>query len=170
MIKNYFLKIAVCISLLITRCTNSVDIYFNGTIEYAYTYSSDSLNIDSLVTARPVKGLFRYDENNYQSRFINADTITYYYSGPMNKCIAGSGNTKNYECEDYSLMTDSILAVKDYATEEKILGYSCRILELQKKNSVVKYFVSTELKIAPSTYRLHKSYNWDVYGENQTVG
>jgi len=151
-------------------CKKSDKKYFNGTIEYAYSYSSDSLNVDSLIAARPVKGSFRYDEYNYQSRFINTDTFTYYYSGRLNKCIAEAGNTKKYECEDYSLMTDSVLAVKEYLTEEKVLGYSCRILELQKKNSVVKYYISTDLKIAPATYKLHKSYNWDVYGEKSEGG
>jgi hypothetical protein len=156
--------------LFIPACNNEDKKYFTGTIEYTYTYSSDSLNTDSLTKERPAKGIFRYDENNYQSRFINTDTLTYYYSGTMNKCIAEAGSTKKYECEDYGVMTDSVLAVKEYVTEEKVLGHSCRILELQKKNSLVKYYISTNLKIAPATYRLHKSYNWDDYGEKSNGG
>ena len=153
------LLIVISIIFLTPACKNAGKKYFRGTIEYAYTYSSNILNTDSLTKARPAKGIFRYDENNYQSRFINTDTITYYYSGSVNKCIAQAGSTIKYECEDYTLMTDSVLAVKEYATEEKVLGHSCRILELQKKNSVVKYYVSTNLRIAPATYKLHKSYN-----------
>lgn len=151
-------------------CKNEDKKYFTGTIEYAYTYSSNILNADSLTKERPSKGIFRYDENNYQSQFINTDTITYYYSGSLNKCIAEAGSIKKYECEDYGVMTDSVLTVKEYATEEKVLGHSCRILELQKKNSLVKYYVSTDLRIAPATYKLHKSYNWDVYGTKANGG
>jgi hypothetical protein len=154
----------------IPACYNAGNKYFNGTIEYAYSYSSDLLNIDSLSKARPAKGIFRYDKNNYQSQFINADTITYYYSGSMNKCIAEAGSIKKYECEDYSLMTDSVLAVKEYATEEKVMGHSCRILELQKKNSWVKYYYTTDIKMAPATYEKHKAYNWDVYGKKANGG
>jgi hypothetical protein len=151
-------------------CKNSDKKYFTGTIEYAYTYTSYILNTDSLTKVRPAKGNFRYDKKNYQSKFINTDTITYYYSGHLNKCITEAGSTKKYECEDYSLMTDSVLAVKEFATEEKVLGRTCRILELQKKNSVVKYYISTDLRIAPATYKLHKSYNWDVFGEKSNGG
>ena len=138
--------------------------YFTGTVEYTYTYISDSLNTDSLKKRRPANGYFRYDTSNYQSRFTGADTFTYYYSGNLNKCLSEPVSSKKYECEDYSIMSDSVLFIKDYLTEEEILGYSCRILELQKKNSWVKYYYTTDLRIAPVTYKNHKAYNWDVYG------
>lgn len=158
------------ILMLFSACSTPAKKYFTGTIEYAYTYSSNILNVDSLTEKRPAKGIFRYDDNNYQSRFINTDTVTYYYSGSLNKCIAETGNTNKYECEDYSLITDSVLAIKDYATGEKILGHPCRFLELQKKSSVVKYYYSTDMKIAPATYKKHKAYNWDVYGTTSSGG
>lgn len=170
MINNFFLKIAVCTSLLINGCTNSGDIYFNGTIEYAYTYSSDLLNVDSLIAARPAKGFFRYDDNDYQSIFVGADTNTYYYSGKTNKCISEESLFKKYTCEDYEKATDSVLSFKLYDTNEKILGYSCKILEIQKSNSWVKYYVSDELKISPATYLLHRAFNWDFYGEKAKGG
>ena len=46
----------------------------------------------------------------------------------------------------------------------------CRLLEIQKSNSWVKYYVSKEQKIAPATYQHHRSYNWDVYGEKAGGG
>ena len=143
--------------------------YFSGTIEYAYSYGSDSLNIDSLTNARFSKGIFRYDTANYQSHFIGADTATYYYSGKLNKSIYKIDSAK-YECEDYGIANDSVLSFRLYDTDEEILGYRCRILELQKKNSWVKYYVSTGHKIAPATYRKHRSYNWDLYGEKANGG
>jgi len=139
--------------------------YFTGTIEYAYSYESDSINADSLTRVRPAKGAFRYDLNNYQSRFIGQDTHTFYYSGNLNKCVSENNSRRNYECEDYGVLTDSIVTYKLYDTDEKILGHSCKILEMQKSNSWVKYYVCNELKIAPATYEKHKSYNWDIYGE-----
>lgn len=71
----------------------------------------------------------------------------------------------NYECEDYGSFTDSVISYKLIDTDEKILGYRCRILEIQKKNSWLQYYVSNDLKLAPGTYRRHSSYNWDYYGE-----
>lgn len=144
--------------------------YFSGTIEYAYSYSSDSLNADSIAAARPSKSDFRYDVNNYQSRFIGKDTETYYYSGLKNKCLGKTNNVKNYSCEDYSAVTDLVVSWRTYDTDEKVLGYACRILEMQKGNSWVKYYVSTEMKIAPATYQQHKSYNWDFYGKKAEGG
>ena len=55
-------------------------------------------------------------------------------------------------------------------TDEKILGYACKILEIQKKNSWLQYWVSNDLRIAPPTYRTHRSYNWDFYGEKANGG
>jgi hypothetical protein len=139
--------------------------YFTGTIDYSYSYSSDSLT-----KTRPVKGIFRYDETDYQSTFIGPDTVIYYYSGKTNRCISRTESSGRLICEDYSVVTDSVLSASLYDTDEKVLGYSCKILELEKRNSWVKYYVSRDLKIAPGTYRLHKSYNWDIYGEKAEGG
>ena len=153
------------ILVVLTGCSNKKDAgYFSGEISYTYSYISDSLNADSISSLKPSRGFFRYDTANYQSRFIGADTFTYYYSGSLNKCLSESGSSKKYECEDYSIITDSVLSVKDYATDEVILGHPCRILELQKKNSWVKYYYATDIRIAPATYKNHKAYNWDIYG------
>jgi hypothetical protein len=168
--KKYFIGLT-CLFSVFTGCGKAGKVkYFTGTIEYTYSYTSDFLNADSLTNTRPVNGFFRYDEKNYQSRFIGKDTETYYYSGIRNKCIAEAGSPVEYDCEDYSVVTDSVLSTKIYNTDEKVLGYSCKILEIQKRNSSVKYYVSTDLRIAPVTYRLHKSYNWDIYGEKAEGG
>ena len=111
-----------------------------------------------------------YDAINYQSRFINHDTVTYYYSGKLNKCIEATGNRKNYECEDYGTATDSVISIKEYATEEKVLGYDCRVIEMQKQRSLVKYYFSTVIRLAPATYEKHRAYNWDIYGEKAGGG
>jgi hypothetical protein len=154
--------------LFIAGCGTSDYKYFTGTIEYAYSYNSDALDADSLTRARFVKGVFRYDTLNYQSHFIGKDTATYYYSGKLNKSISKTDG--NYECEDYGIANDSVLSYKLYNTDEKVLGYSCKILELQKKNSWVKYYVSDDLRIAPATYKHHRAYNWDFYGEKAGGG
>lgn len=107
--------------------------YFTGEIVYRYTYESHVLNTDSLAKERPVKGIFRYDLANYQSRFQGKDSFTYYYSGKLNKALSQAGNSENYTCEDYGMVTDSVISWKLYPTGEKILGQDCDILELQKK-------------------------------------
>ena len=144
--------------------------HFIGTIEYAYTYSSDSLNADSLTRTRPGKSILRYDTVNYQSKFIGPDTMIYYYSGLHNKSLSETNHQRNYECEDYGSFTDSVISYRFYFSEEKILGHSCKVLEIQKENSWVQYFVSDEFRISPSNYRLHRSYNWDFYGEKANGG
>lgn len=144
--------------------------YFTGTINYTYTYSSDSLDADSISRLRPSASEYRYDLVNYRGRFIAQDTLTVYYSGEQNKCISETNSEKNYSCEDYSVSTDSLLSWKIYDTDEKVLGFECRVLELQKQNSLVKYHVSKEFRIAPSTYQRHRSYDWDVYGEKSGGG
>jgi hypothetical protein len=161
------LKVA-CIVLLaiLAGCSNDKTPFFQGTIEYAYTYQSDSLNADSISMLRPKRAIFRYDTSNYQSTFIGKDTTTYYYSGTLNKALSGSP----LECENYGTATDSVLSVRVYDTDEKILGNGCRILEMTKSRSFVRYYVSTETRIAPTTYKLHRSYNWDVYGEKSDGG
>ena len=68
------------------------------------------------------------------------------------------------------MFTDSIISWKIYPANETILGQDCDILELQKKNSFVKYQVSKQYRIAPLTYQNHRSYNWDVYGQKANGG
>lgn len=167
--RQQFLLIAIS-ALLFSGCKKPGRNYFTGTIEYLYSYTSDSLDADSIAAIRPAKGIFRYDSSAYQSQFFNKDTTTYYYSGSRNKCLSIMSRNREYTCEDYSQVIDSILSLKIYDTDEKILGYSCKILEMQKSGSRVKYYVSTDLHIAPATYQNHRSYNWDVYGEKANGG
>ena len=158
----------LCLIVLIGCSNQGKEEYFTGTVEYAYSYSSDSLNADSLTRTRFAKGVFRYDTINYQSHFIGKDTATHYYSGRLNKSISETDG--NYECEDYGVANDSVLSYKLYDSDEKVLGYSCKILELEKKNSWVKYYVSNDLRIAPATFKQHRAYNWDIYGEKAGGG
>ena len=132
-------QIIFLIIMFIAGCSDRGKTYFTGSIEYAYTYTSDSLNADSLTRTRPSKSILRYDALNYQSKFITGDTITNYYSGSLNKCLTQTGDSDSFTCEDYSVFTDSVLSYKMFDTDEKILGYSCKVLEIQKKNSWLQY-------------------------------
>jgi hypothetical protein len=144
--------------------------YFTGEITYHYTYESSFLNTDSLIKERPSKGIIRYDSYNYQSQYTGKDTVTYYYSGNLNKCLSQTGTNKIVECEDYGINTDSVLSFKIYPAPETVFGQPCTIVELQKKTSFVKYYVSNRQRVAPATYKKHKAYNWDVYGEKANGG
>jgi hypothetical protein len=151
-------------------CQQKKKKFFTGTIKYQYTYSSNTLNEDSLTDSRPASAVFRYDLSDYQSMFTGKDTIIYYYAGKKNKVVSATGNPVSFACEDYGQFTDSVLSVKSYDTTEKVLGYACRVLEIQKKNSWVQYFIAKDLQIAPDTYQRHVAYNWDVYGKEAKGG
>jgi len=151
-------------------CQQKKKEFFTGTIKYQYAYSSNTLNEDSLTDSRPAAAVFRYDLSDYQSMFTGKDTIIYYYAGKKNKVVSAAGNPVSFSCEDYGQFTDSVLSVKLYDTTEKVLGYDCRVLEIQKKNSWVQYFIAKDLQIAPDTYQRHVAYNWDVYGKEAKGG
>ncbi|MBK6827033.1 MAG: hypothetical protein IPG86_09230 [Chitinophagaceae bacterium] len=65
----------------LTACRQKTKDFFTGTIRYQYTYSSNTLNADSLAESRPAAAVFRYDLADYQSMFTGKDTIIYYYAG-----------------------------------------------------------------------------------------
>jgi hypothetical protein len=163
-------KLFALVLIVVLGCQNAGNSYFTGIVEYAYSFTSDLLNADSIANTRPARGILRYDTLNYQSVFIGPDTQTYFYSGGYNKVLSKTGDTGNYQCEDYGTFTDSVVSFKLYDTDEKILGYSCKILEIQKKNSWLRYYVSNDLRIAPATYNKHASYNWDFYGDKANGG
>lgn len=162
-------KLIICI-LIFVACSNREDIYFTGTITYHYTYESATMNTDSLERERPVKAIFGFDTLNYISRFFGKDTINYFYSGNRNKALEQINSNGNFTCANYGLATDSVLSVKQYAAAGTVLGQKCDILEMQKANSRVIYYVSRERKTAPATYKKHRSYNMDVYGEKTGGG
>ncbi len=150
--------------------TKNEEAYFSGEVVYSYSYESNTLNTDSLTKERPSQSILRYDMSGYQSQFIGKDTVTYYYSGNLNSCVSQNDSTKEFECEDYGIFTDSVISWKRHPANEKILDQDCDILEIQKKNSFVRYYVSKQNRIAPLTYQKHRSYNWDVYGEKANGG
>jgi len=153
---------------LLTACVKKN--WFTGSIEYQYTYESRMLNADSLKKNKPYKSEFRYDTINYQSRFFAIDTMTYFYSGHRGKSIVQMNADSNLVCEDYRVPTDSIFSFKVYQTNEKIMGHNCKIIEWQGKYFYNVFYVSTDLQIAPGTYRDHISYNWKFYGEQAGGG
>lgn len=151
-------------------CSSKKGPFFIGKINYDYTYESNSLNVDSITKLRPSKSVFKFDKYNYQSQFIISDTLKYFYSGKYNKCISPIAKSDKYDCEDYSIPTDSILSYNEYETDEKILGHSCKIIEFQTKHFWNRYYVATDLKISPDTFINHKAYNWKFYGEKSNGG
>jgi hypothetical protein len=144
--------------------------HFTGTIEYKYTYESNSLNTDSLAKHKPYKSEIRFDTLNYQSRFFGKDTITYYYSGLSAKCITQINSQEQFECEDYRIATDTVISCKVYETKEKVLGHTCRIIKCQGKYFYNIFYVATELKMSPGTYKNHVAYNWKFYAEKTGGG
>lgn len=163
----------IILMLLLVNCERNKEqahVYFTGEIEYSYSYSSDNLNTDSLKLNKPWKSEFRYDLENYQSKFTGTDTFTYFYSGKLNRCLSMKNGIPDSLCEDYGIDTDSVISFKVYDTNEKVVGYECRIIEYQSKLFRTKYYVSKDLRIAPGTYEKHKSYNWSFYGRKAEGG
>ena len=87
----------------------------------------------------------------------------------MGKCISQINSTNKFECEDYSVSTDTILSYKEYETNEKILGQKCKIIEWQGKYFYNIFYVSTDMQISQTTYKNHVSYNLKFYGEKSKV-
>ncbi len=144
--------------------------YFAGQIEYEYVYQSASINADSLAKTRSRSSIFRFDGFNYQSCFIGKDTATYFYDGSSGRCLSRSGKLGKFECEDYSIATDSVLSWRIVETEEKVLGQSVCILEIQGRYFFTRYFVSREMKMSPFVWQKHLAYNWSFYGDKAEGG
>ena len=164
------LLFAAMFSCQIKTQNSSANIYFTGQVGYEYTYESTKLNPDSLAKTKFSKSLFRFDSRDYQSQFIGKDTFSYSYSGETNHCLSETNHQKNYECEDYGPATDSILYYQIYGTDEKVLGHPCFTIEWQGKYFWNKYWVASDLRIAPGTYEKHLAYNWQFYGKKTGGG
>ncbi len=149
---------------------NSTDKWFEGRIVYHYTYHSDSLDADSLALWKPHSGMMLFEKDNYKSVFWGKDTLTYLYLAELNKGYSYKGSGRDEQCEDYSQPTDSILSFHIYPTDDKILGYPCKVLEYQSKYFWNRYFVSTAHRLSPGSYQNHRAYNWSFYGEKTGGG
>ncbi|MES2778193.1 MAG: hypothetical protein V4722_28715 [Bacteroidota bacterium] len=162
-------KYLFLVMLMHTSCTEK-QAFFIGEVEYSYTYDRKQPVMDSLMQLKSQKSVFRFDNNNYQSKFIGQDTFTFFYAGALNKCISETNSKKDYTCEDYAVATDSIISFSMHDTDEKVLGHRCKIIEFQSKLFWTRYFVSTDLKIAPGTYQKHVAYNWKFCNEKTEGG
>ena len=126
--------------------------------------------MDSLSQLKPHKSECRYYNSHYQNRFYANDTITYYYHGKSGKCLTQINAENKFECEDYRVATDTVISYKEYPAKEKILGQQCKVIEWQGKYFNNRFYVSTEVKIPPATYREHMAYNWKFYGDKAHGG
>lgn len=144
--------------------------YFQGEIEYAYSYETESLDLDSLMELKPSKGIFRYDLANYQSKFFAKDTTSYFYLSETNSAISQTNNVFDQSCQDYGIPTDSIIYFNIYETNEEVLKQACKVVEYKSKSMWNQYMVSKEMKISPKTYKNHVADNWQFYGEEAAGG
>ena len=145
--------------------------YFQGEVEYAYTYESEVLDVDSLNENKPHTGVFRYDLDNYKSTFFSQiDTLSYYYLSETNSALAQDNAQIVRECENYGIPTDSIIYFNVYETNEEVMRHSCKVIEYKSKQLWNQYFVSKEIKVSPNTYKDHFAYNMEFYGRESDGG
>lgn len=144
--------------------------FFQGEIHYTYTYESNSVPLGYLYSVRPNSSIFAYDSKNYQSTFMGADTICYYYSSDRNRAIFSKNGIFDAGCEDYGVNPDSLLSFKVYDSEELILGQRCKVIDFRTINTFNRYHVSRDLFLPPDTYQKHIAYNWAFYGEQANGG
>ncbi len=167
---------AVCLLPLVVQCSNPSALpptgspWFEGDITYQYTYSSSSLNADSLAQLRPHTGIMRFKGADYQSEFLASDTSYSVYVSSINRGYGYTNQQANEYCEDYSELTDSIIHHRVYATDTTILGHSCKVLEFQTTRALNRYYVSTTTPYHPDSYRHHKAYNWSFIGAQAEGG
>ncbi len=144
--------------------------FFEGLIEYAYTYQSDALNVDTLKAQRPYKGMMIYKDSMYKSVFVaNHKTETYIYNNAEGIAYDLSAED-SIDCEDYKIQKDSILRYEILETDEKILGHEVKILEFDSKYATQRFYFSTKFKAAPHNYDKHLAYNWKFYKEKAKGG
>ena len=143
---------------------------FEGLIEYAYSYQSDSLNIDTLRTQHPSSGMMIYKDSMYKSVFVaNHKTETYIYNNAEGIAYDLSAED-SIDCEDYKIQKDSVLRYDIHETDEKILGHEVKILEFDTKYATQRFYFSTKFKVAPYNYDKHLAYNWKFYKEKANGG
>lgn len=164
-------------SLLFIACSsdevaneNTRSSYFHGSVHYAYSYSSETLNADSISASRPQYSTMFFENENYKSVFIGKDTSVYVYLAKENKCYGFYSDGMVEECEDYSRYTDSIISYKVYDSDTLILGEACFILDFQSKYFWNRYYISKNIHVDPRSYTKHHAYNWSFYGEKTEGG
>lgn len=166
--------ISILLTLVICSCSQKTYKeeypYFQGEIEYAYSYETESLDLDSLTEIKPSKAVFRYDLFNYQSKYFAKDTTSYFYLSETNSAVSQTNNVFDQSCQDYSIPTDSIIYFNIYETNEEVLKQACKVVEYKSKSMWNQYMVSKEMKISPQTYKNHVAYNWQFYGVEAAGG
>jgi hypothetical protein len=146
---------------------------FEGIIEYAYTYQSDSINIDSLKTNRPSSGQMVYKDSLYKSvfiGFIGKNTESYIYDNHTGIAFHLSISSDSIDCEDYTAQNDTVFSYQIIETGEKILGEEVNILEFVSKYATQRFYYSLKHKVAPFNYDKHLAYNWNFYKEKTNGG
>lgn len=138
--------------------------WFTGKVSYAYTYTSDSLNADSLATVRTRTGEMIYAGADYLSRFRGLDTMVYLYMSALNKCYSPPHGAEPATCEDYGVPTDSVIKILLTENTDTILGEPCDRLEMTCANASHTYWVARNVKAHPGSYERHEAYNWKEYG------
>lgn len=159
--KNLLFIFLTCLVFLNCKTEEVAD--FEGFIKYEYTYESDSLNVDTLKKHRPSLSLFYYKDSLYLSSFIGQSTDMYIVNGKTGVAYYLSGENDTIVCEDYTKQTHQIKNYNLLPSEETVLGYDTRILEIEMEDATTRFWVSTDLKVNPQNFKNHIAYNWFFY-------
>lgn len=143
---------------------------FEGEIEYAYSYQSDTLNLDTLKAQRPTSGLMVYRDSMYKSVFIGKNTESYVYDNHTGVAFHLTVNSDSIDCEDYTTAGDTVLNWEVKNTDETILGEPVGILEFSTPNATHRFYYSLQHKTAPYNSDKHAAHNWKFYKEKAGGG
>lgn len=119
--------------------TDKLKLYF-GSEQY---YFIDKLNYKT------------YDENNNLVQLYNSETNTYYY-------FSKDKTAKKF---DGATLTSQTFKVTKLDKREKIAGYDCESIQVEKDNSTTIYYFSKAIATDPKIFAKHNFGEWDKYLE-----
>lgn len=135
--------------------------YFEGTLTFKHSYSSDRLNIDSLRVLGN-SSIYAYKGPLYKGIIFGADTAVYVYNGLTAKCIYMTMSGGELYCMDYSKpVNDGLRDMKAFRKKEIVNGYPCRMVETYYEGHTTRSWYHTSIRIDPALYGLHVAYRYN---------
>ncbi|MEJ1239571.1 hypothetical protein WBG78_15650 [Chryseolinea sp. T2] len=153
------LKVAV---LLLAVSSVSLAQSFEGKIIYQNSYKSKTPN----VTDAQFNEMMGTRQEYYikGAEYMTATNGTFFqwqiYSSKSNLLYSKMSNSTSIFSNDGAASTDEIVKAEVNKGVTTILGHKCDELVLTCKNSVQKYYFSSEPKMDASLYAKHKFGNW----------
>ncbi|MDB5256778.1 MAG: hypothetical protein JWM14_1473 [Chitinophagaceae bacterium] len=146
--------------VLITCSLQKKKEYFEGELIFNQTYTSEKLNVDSLMATSPNGAYYLINQRYYKGLAYTDDSAQFVLDGAAGRNFTKTKNDKGFTCEDVTMLNMDAPLIHRNDKIEVVNGFRCKSFEATVYGRKSVYYYSLDYQFNPMIYSNYQKWNW----------